>query len=436
MSERLTVDELVRAAEQLIWELTADNQANPHVLLAGWARFRAGAEHYLLAASGPAWTAGSTHWSPPPGRPPAGAGDWRLERAGDLLGAAGDLIETHRDHHRRSWKTASDQDAQTASRNRAADVLAAGADMVVQAYARARQQLDGRDPGGQNIGAVAMAVQQAAIRVATNGTRFGPIDQLEIAGPPREDTAGQFLAAIRDWNRLGVAAADSPAPSSKELAVHAMAGDFLMAITSRLQTAAGQDPHLADQARTAWQQVRQQWTARTSAQPAQPETAAAARRLQRTAQALVAGKPPTPRRLGAILAETADGLATIATRHGRAAGSLALSGRLYAPARRVALPPPGQSEQLWQARAAAARNHGRWVPLLPAETRPLLDAYTRAATAAAALCPSFPQTRTTATDAPVARFRPWPAETRQPVPPPRPAAPATGQPAPAKGHRR
>jgi len=358
-----TFGDLVTEAEQVLIALARQRDEDALGLAAGWHAFSRRAVHAITAATGardPRWYAVDrliVEVARPVGRAVAAAAsagvaaDPLLERAGILLGAAGDVLaSTPRD----SVTDPMLLDANVrAAQSRVAALLAAAAHTSVRALARfdgcpllARE--DARD-----IAETLMRIETLATEVfQSSPTLESRVDDVAVLSvhPGRLSLED----AVEVWAREARQTVCSTSPSARDL--QAVAADLSrLATHSRVLVAAAVTQNVVDPARgpavdatlsrlaAGWLDVAQAWTGLHTAQPPTPAKIAASHALGRAlmavtrdgrdwaAPALVGERIDLARALGAVRRaldvgrEVAEAEPQLTTR-------LADSGLLYAPA--------------------------------------------------------------------------------------------------------
>ncbi len=301
-----TFGDLVTEAEQVLIELARQREPNAPGLAAGWPAFSRRAVHAITAATGardPRWYAvdrlivevarpvGGAVVAPTGSR--VAAADPLLERAGVLLGAAGDVLASA---PRDSVADPMLLDANVkAAQSRVAAQLAAGAHASVRAL--------GRHDGCPLLGrADAREIAETMMRIerlATAVFQSSPADRSradDVAVLSVHPGRLSLEDAVEVWNRHARETVRSPSPSARDL--QAVAADLSrLATHSRVLVAAAMSQNVVDPARgraveaslgrlaAGWLDVAQAWTGLHTAQPPTPVKIAASHAL---GQALMA----------------------------------------------------------------------------------------------------------------------------------------------------
>ncbi len=359
-----TFGDLVTEAEQVLLELTRQREPNALGLAAGWPAFSRRAVHAITAATGardPRWYAvdrlivevarpvGGVVVAPTGSR--VAAADPLLERAGVLLGAAGDVLASApRD-------TVADPmllDANvTAAQSRVAALLAAGAHASVRALGRhggctvlARE--DARDIAEtlMRIETLATVVFQSS---PTLESRAHDVAVLSVHPGPLS-----LEDAVEVWGRHARETVRSTSPSARDL--QAVGADLSrLATHSRVLVVAAVSQNVVDPARgravdaslgrlgAGWLDVAQAWTGLHTAQPPTPAKIAASHALGQAlmavtrdgrdwaSPAVVTERIDVARALGAVR-RALDVGREVAEEQPQLTTRLADSGLLYAPA--------------------------------------------------------------------------------------------------------
>ena len=358
-----TFGDLVAEAEQVLIALARQREPDPVGLAAAWPDFSRRALHAITAACGardPRWYAvdrltvevarpvrGQTRVRGTPGV----RQDPLLERAGLLLGGAGDVLASA---PRDSVADPMLVDASvTAAQSRAAACLAAAAYSSVRALAR----YDGcktlpRDAARDLAGAM-MSIERLATDVfRSSPTVVSRADDVAVVSvrPGRLSLED----AIEVWGRQARDTVRSQSPSARD--IQAVAADLSRVAThSRVIVAAGVARNLVEPGRgravdevlasaaAGWLDVAQAWTGLHTAQPPTPSKIAASHSLGQTLMAAtrdgrgwadpdVVGERIDVRRALAALRRAQDVGWVVAEGQPQIATRLADSGLLFAPA--------------------------------------------------------------------------------------------------------
>ena len=358
-----TFGDLVTEAEQVVVALARQREPDPLGLAAGWPDFSRRALHAITAACGardPRWYAvdrlivevarpvrAQMRFRAVPGVSP----DPLLERAGLLLGAAGDVLASA---PRDSVADPMLVDANVkAAQSRAAALLAAAAHSSVRALGR----YDGcktlpRD-GARDLATTMISIERLATDVfRSSPTVVSRADDVAVVSvrPGR----WSLEDAIEVWGRQARDTAGSPTPSARDL--QAVASDLSRVAThSRVIVAAGVDQNLVDPGRgravdealasvaAGWLDVAQAWTGLHTAQPPTPSKIAASHSLGQALMAVtrdgrdwadphVVGERIDVGRALAALRRAQDVGWDVAEAQPQIATRLADSGLLFAPA--------------------------------------------------------------------------------------------------------
>ncbi len=358
-----TFGDLVTEAEQVLIELARQREPDALGLAAGWPAFSRRAVHAITAATGardPRWYAVDrliVEVARPMGGAvvaPAGsrvAADPLLERAGVLLGAAGDVLASA---PRDSVADPMLLDANVkAAQSRVAALLAAGAHASVRAL--------GRHDGCPLLGrADAREIAETMMRIERLATAvFQSSPMLEsraddVAVVSVHPSRLSLEDAVEVWNRHARDTVRSPSPSARDL--QAVAADLSrLATHSRVLVAAAMSQNVVDPARgraveaslgrlaAGWLDVAQAWTGLHTAQPPTPVKIAASHALGQAlmavtrdgrdwaAPAVVAERIDVARALSA-LRRALDVGRDVAEAQPQLTTRLVDSGLLYAPA--------------------------------------------------------------------------------------------------------
>jgi len=301
--------DLVIEAEQVLTQLAAARDVNAPALAAAWPDFCRRAIHAITAATGardPRWYAVDL-LVVEAARPARGAlgrrGPWGaavapnpvLERAGILLGAAGDILASA---PRDSVADPMLADVNIrAAQGRVAALLAAGAHTAVRALAsHADDSILSRDSARQLAGA-AMRIEQLATPVfEATPTTASRADDVAVAVPRLHGGPLTLAEAIEQWGREARDTIRSTTPSARDL--QGLAADLArLATHSRaiVRAAVGEksiddeqgqriDKALAQSA-AGWLEIAERWTGFHTPQPPTPSKIAVSHAL---GQALIA----------------------------------------------------------------------------------------------------------------------------------------------------
>ena len=301
--------DLVIEAERVLTQLAATRDLNAPALAAAWPDFCRRAIHAITAATGardPRWYAVDL-LVVEAARPVRGAlrrrgpgaevaPDPVLERAGILLGAAGDILASA---PRDSVADPMLADVNIrAAQGRVAALLAAGAHTAVRALAsHAGDCILSRDSSRQLAG-VAMRIEQLATRVfEATPTTSSRADDVAVSGPRLEGGPLTLAEAIEQWCREARDTIRSTTPSARDL--QGLAADLArLATHSRaiVRAAVGGEKFIDDvqgqridkaltEAAAGWLEIAERWTGFHTAQPPTPSKIAASYAL---GQALIA----------------------------------------------------------------------------------------------------------------------------------------------------
>ena len=362
--------DLVIEAERVLTQLAATRDVNAPALAAAWPDFCRRAVHAITAATGardPRWYAvdllvveAARPVRAAPRRRGLGAAvapDPDLERAGVLLGAAGDILASA---PRDSVADPMLADVNIrAAQGRVAALLAAGAHTAVRALAsHAGDCILSRDSSRQLAG-VAMRIEQLATRVfEATPTTASRADDVAVAVPRLDGGPLTLAEAIEQWCREARDTIRSTTPSARDL--QGLAADLArLATHSRaiVRAAVGEnlidheqgqriDKALAESA-AGWLEIAERWTGFHTAQPPTSSKIAVSHAL---GQALIAvtrdgrewAEPAIIAErvdLAAVLAavrRAADVARDVAERQNALPESLVASGRLFVPAAALA----------------------------------------------------------------------------------------------------
>jgi hypothetical protein len=362
--------DMVIEAERVLTQLAATRELNAPALAAAWPGFCRRAIHAITAATG----ARDPHWYAvdllvvKAARPVRGtlnrrgpdtavAPDFLLERAGVLLGAAGDILASApRDSI--ADPMLSDENVR-AAQGRVAALLAAGAHTAVRALASHPGDGNLSRDSSRDLAGLAMRVEQIAARVfEATPTAVSRADDVAVAGV-RPDRGPLTLAdAIARWSREARDTVRSTTPSARDL--QGLAADLArLATHSRAIVRAAVeegliipdhgrrlDPTLAESA-AGWLEIARRWTGFHTAQPPTPSKIAVSHAL---GQALIAVTRDGREWAGpAVIAERVDLAAVLAAvrraadvardvveRQNALSEGLAASGQLFVPAAALA----------------------------------------------------------------------------------------------------
>jgi len=358
-----TFGDLVTEAEQVLLALARQREPNAPGLAAGWPTFSRRAVHAITAATGardPRWYA-VDRLIIEVARPMGGvvvasagsgaASDPLLERAGVLLGAAGDVLASApRD-------TVADPmllDANvTAAQSRVAALLAAAAHTSVRALGR--------------HGGCTVLAREDARDIAETLMRIETLATVVFQSSPTLESRAHDVAvvtvqpgrltleeAVEVWGRHARETVRSTSPSARDL--QAVGADLSRIAThSRVLVAAAVSQNVVDPARglavdvtlgrlgAGWLDVAQAWTGLHTAQPPTPAKIAASHALGQAlmavtrdgrnwaSPAVVAERIDVARALGAVR-RALDVGREVAEEQPQLTTRLADSGLLYAPA--------------------------------------------------------------------------------------------------------
>ena len=357
--------DMVTEAERVLTLLAATRELNAPALAAAWPGFCRRAIHAITAATGardPRWYAVDLlvveAARPVRGRfsrrgpATAVAPDFLLERAGVLLGAAGDILASApRDSV--ADPMLSDENVR-AAQGRVAALLAAGAHTMVRAL--------GSHPGDGNLSrdasrelaGVAMRVEQMAARVfQATPTTVSRANDVAVAGL-RPDRGPLTLAdAVEQWSREARDTVRSTTPSARDL--QGLAADLArLATHSRaiIRAAVGEqlvEPELGERVDNAlaesaagWLEIAERWTGFHTAAPPTPSKIAVSHALgealiavtrdgrEWAEPAVVAARVNLAATLAAVR-RAADVARDVAERQGGLPTKLAESGQLFVP---------------------------------------------------------------------------------------------------------
>jgi len=358
-----TFGDLVTEAEQVLLVLARQREPDAPGLAAGWPTFSRRAVHAITAATGardPRWYAVDrliVEVARPMGGAvvaPAGsrvAADPLLERAGVLLGAAGDVLASA---PRDSVADPMLLDANVkAAQSRVAALLAAGAHTSVRALGRhdgcpllGRQDARERAVTLMRIEGLATAVFQSS---PADRSRADDVAVVSVQ-PGRVSLED----AVEVWGRRARQTVRSTSPSARDL--QAVAADLSRIAThSRVLVAAAVSQNVLDPGRgraidatlgrlaAGWLDVAQAWTGLHTAQPPTPAKIAASHALGQSLMAVTrdgrewAAPALVGERIGVALALGAvrralDVGRDVAEAQPQLTTRLADSGLLYAPA--------------------------------------------------------------------------------------------------------
>jgi hypothetical protein len=303
----ISFGDLVIEAERVLTQLAATRDVNAPALAAAWPDFCRRAVHAITAATGardPRWyavdllvveAARPVRAALRRGQGAAGAPDPVLERAGILLGAAGDILASApRDSV--ADPMLSDLNIR-AAQGRVAALLAAGAHTSVRALAsHTGDSILSRDSARQLAGA-AMRIEQLATRVfEATPTTASRADDVAVAVPRLDGGPPTLAEAIEQWGREARDTIRSTTPSARDL--QGLAADLArLATHSRaiVRAAVGEkliddgqgqciDKALAESA-VGWLEIAERWLRFHTAQPPTPSKIAVSHAL---GQALIA----------------------------------------------------------------------------------------------------------------------------------------------------
>ncbi|MHB8187345.1 MAG: hypothetical protein ACYDDU_15000 [Dermatophilaceae bacterium] len=300
--------DMVIEAERVLTQLAATRDVSAPALATAWPDFCRRAIHAITAATGardPRWYAVDllvVEAARPVraalrrrGLGAAAAPDPVLERAGVLLGAAGDILASA---PRDSVADPMLADVNIrAAQGRVAALLAAGAHTAVRALAsHADDSILSRDSARQLAGA-AMRIEQLATRVFEATPRTASrADDVAVATPRLDGGPLTLAEAIEQWGREARDTVRSTTPSARDL--QGLAADLArLATHSRaiLRAAVGEkliddgqgqciDKALAESA-AGWLEIAERWTGFHTVQPPTPSKIAVSHAL---GQALIA----------------------------------------------------------------------------------------------------------------------------------------------------
>jgi hypothetical protein len=359
--------DLVTEAQRVLTRLAATRELNAPALAAAWPDFCRRAIHAIAAATGardPRWyvvdllviEAARPVRGPLPRKGGPGVEcNPALERAGVLLGAAGDILASApRDSVADPMLS---DDNIRAAQGRVAALLAAGAHTAVRALA----SWDGdgilsRDRSRELAGAT-MRVEQLAIRVfEATPTTVSRADDVAVAALGRGPLTLEEV--IEQWGREAHDTVRSAMPSARDL--QGLAADLARVAThSRaiVRAAVGEklidheqgeriDKALAESG-AGWLEIAERWTGFHTAQPPTPSKIAASHALGQALIAITrdgrewADPAVVARRTDLVTALAAvrramDVARDVAERQSGLPESLAASGQLFAPAAMLA----------------------------------------------------------------------------------------------------
>jgi hypothetical protein len=393
--------DLVIEAERVLTQLAATREVNAPGLAAAWPDFCRRAIHAITAATGardPRWyavdllvvEAARPVRSAPRrrGLRAAVAPDPGLERAGLLLGAAGDILASA---PRDSVADPMLLDVNIrAAQGRVAALLAAGAHTSVRALAsHDGDSILSRDSARQLAGA-AMRIEQLATRVfEATPTTASRADDVAVVAPRLDGGPLTLAEAIGQWGPEARDTIRSTTPSARDL--QGLAADLArLATHSRaiVRAAVGEkliddgqgqriDKALADSA-AGWLEMAERWTGFHTAQPPTPSKIAVSHAL---GQALIAvtrdGREWADPAALAVRVDLKTALAAVrramdvardvVERQSGLPERLAASGQLFAPAAMLA----PSVEQLH------ARLRGRLAPTVAGDAADLVGSLSR-----------------------------------------------------------
>jgi hypothetical protein len=358
-----TFGDLVSEAEQVLLALARQREPAAPGLAAGWPAFSRRAVHAITAATGardPRWYAVDrliVEVTRPVGRTVVAAadagvgGDPLLERAGVLLGAAGDLLASA---PRDSVADPMLLDANVkAAQSRVGALLAAAAHSSVRALAR----FDGcpllARADAREMAETLMRIERLATGVfQSNPTLASRADDVAVLSIQPGSLTLEDAGEVWGWHALDTVR--SASPSARDL--QAVAADLSRIAThSRVLVAAAVTQNVIDPAHgravdatlgrlaAGWLDVAQAWTGLHTAQPPTPAKIAASRALGQAlmavtrdgrdwaAPAVAAERVDVARALGA-LRRALDVGREVAEAQPQQTTRLADSGLLYAPA--------------------------------------------------------------------------------------------------------
>lgn len=375
---------LALAAEELHQLSQRTGQHVPEQLAAAWPAFLRHGDH-LAAILNPQADPVTSLWPErQPGRPaphvPPVDPDPRLQRAADLLGAAGDLISTRT----RTQLTTQDAAADNAQAMRC---LVNGAVQVAQAL--------GPLPDWAHTAVDAVVAARTWTRGMPRtgaGSGAGTLHDARTAPtPPAPGTelADQLTSTIETWRRAAVAITHAASPSSEDLQDCGRTAGQLLALSQVLLRSYGAEAgprgaveHVYLQIRTAgraWNATTDSWATTTAPGPrddglleAGTQLHAAVAVAARTAGPssswanvpTVRGRLTGPEAL-ATANQALSAVQDVAEAHAPLVGHLAAAGDLYAPARHLEATPERLDDRL----------RGRWLPVPREECLALTDGY-------------------------------------------------------------
>ncbi len=439
--EGASVAELLDQASDRLYNLAAGTPS-ARELCAAWPAYAAACARLIEAATGPRFPglravavradtdavliAGlrlHAHLATRAIAPGTAVPDATLTRAAQLVGAATDLLECA---HDRSGTTGRDlaqtDDARTAGITGAAELVAAGADVVLRSARRPRLhsnagELDLPTHIVARVAPLLTTRRLAGTVLDAAAGRASPtvldairVPTLDLIDP--SDLLGRFQVAAADWRRASLDAAHAAAPSGAEFLRTTIEARQIIALTAALTDAAAATglltPNRAanDQARlrraaTAWAAATTAWTRLTTGVPPSRAHIDASLILQTAIRAITrddTGAWLTPETLahrvdlpsalsaaGKALGDVAD----VGRAHAETLKHLCLAGGLYAHASAV----PITDDRV------AARISGRFVPVTLGEVQHLHDSYRAAAAGARRPSPSTPIRHFAAADA-------------------------------------
>lgn len=359
-----TFGDMVIEAERVLTLLAATREPNAPALAAGWPDFSRRATHAITAATGardPRWHA-VDRLAAEAARPVRGALNRRgsakavardslLERAGVLLGAAGDILASA---PRDSVADPMLSDANIrAAQGRVAALLAAGAHTAVRALAAHKGDKILSRNASRELAGAAMRVEQLATQVfEATPTTVSRADDVAVAALGRGPLT--LADAIEAWSREVRDTVRSATPSARDLqglaadlarlATHSRAIIYAAVGERLISHAQGKciDKALAESA-AGWLEIAERWTGFHTAQPPIPSKIAASHALGQALIAVtrdgrdwadpavivervdLAATLSAVRRAGDVAHDMAENLSGLPHR-------LAASGQLFAPA--------------------------------------------------------------------------------------------------------
>lgn len=376
-----SVGELLDQANEHLYDIAVNPPAAAN-LLAAWPDYQRACLLLLSAAIGPRVTAVASHGAHEPdpvvcaglqlhallsARQPPGwptVPDARLVRAGQLIGAAADLIQCAHDRPGAAQRDAVQADtSRRAGVVRAAELALTAADLTVRACGRPSDKVIGRGWTSARLTARAAPLFETrrAAAVVLDGPNPRPgatqLDEVRALPPsvPAGDLLGRLEAAISVWTTASLGVVRQPAISTAELQRSTVESRHLIALTAAITHAAGvagilEATDASDtvarlrRAGFAWSTATTAWTHFTTGVRPGEQHVQASLELQAALRSVGRGRGGqwlSPGGLTArvplqeALALTRDGtrdLGDVARAHKDAATQLAGLGRLYAPA--------------------------------------------------------------------------------------------------------